>query len=345
MGCSTAARATGTAMVLLALALAVPGRTAQAAGQPLRGEAFSSPAIVTPMPRAWIAKPIAHDPAAAKADVSVVLDQGAYPALLPFIQEYAKARGLRITVTEGTCGISAGALARKAVDIGGFCCPPGKEDRLPGLRFHTLGIASIAFFVNPANPIDDLTTRQLRDIYRGRIYRWSELTTASGTRGPAAVIRAIGRLHCKLRPGHWKLLLRNENQFSPRMSEVGSIPDMIAQVGAYREAIGWEVLSMIARYRDVGTVKVLQINGVDPRDGAALASLRYPFYRVYDLTTWEGKNVENPDAQDLVRYLQKRVDALDTTAGGFASARALRKAGWQFAGDELIAEPLRGVAP
>ena len=75
----------------------------------------------------------------------------------------------------GPCGISRGLLFRKTVDIGGFCCPPGRTDRLPGLRFHTLAIAAIALFVHPDNTIEDLTLSQARDLYRGEITDWSRL--------------------------------------------------------------------------------------------------------------------------------------------------------------------------
>jgi hypothetical protein len=193
------------------------------------------------MPPEWVKKPITNEKWADKADVSVTLEQDVYQMILPLIQKYAKQRGLKISVKEGTCGISAGMLARKAVDVGGFCCPPGREDRLPGLSFHTLGIVAKAFLVHPENPVESVSAMELRDIFQGKLYRWSQLKTRNGKPGPQWVIRSIGRLHCPLRPGHWRLLLDNPDLFSPRLYEVGSMPDMIAQVSANKGAIGWEV--------------------------------------------------------------------------------------------------------
>jgi phosphate transport system substrate-binding protein len=328
-----------SATLLFVLLLAGPALPARAADAVLRGEAFSDPAYRAPMPPEWLKKPITHEPAAAKADIAVTLDQAIYPRLLPLIREYAAKHGLVIAVSEGTCGISAGMLSRKVVDIGGYCCPAGKEDRLPGLRFHTLGIDALAILANPANPIDSLTTRQVRDIYRGRIYRWSELKTDAGAPGPAWPIRAIARLHCKLRPVHWRLILNSEKEFGPDVTEVGFIPDMISQVGAMRGSLGWEVLIMAQKYRNQGTVKTLKINGYAPTDLGAIASLRYPFYRVYNITTWEGPGLENPKAQKLVNYLLKEVETIDQTRYGFVPANRLRSAGWRFHGDELIGEP------
>ena len=307
----------------------------------LRGETFTDPSRHIAMPRDWADKPIVYDREAerADADLSIVMDQDIYYTLLPIIQKFGRDNNVKIFVKEGTCGIAAGMLGKKSVDMGGFCCAPGAGDRLPGVRFHTMGIVAIAFFVHPANPIDNVSSSQLRDIYRGKIFRWSELKTSQGVPGPARAIRAIGRLHCPLRPGHWRQLLDTGKEFSPRLHEIGSIPDMIAQVATSRDAIGWEVLTMAEKYRNMGTVKPLRIDGFLPGDSTALASLKYPFYRTYSLTTWVGKNVENKRADQLVEYMKKEFEKLDANRFGFVSQDRLRKAGWKFKGDELIGEP------
>jgi signal transduction histidine kinase len=65
-------------------------------------------------------------------------------------------------------------LSRKAADIGAFCCAPGITDRLPGLRFHTLGIAAVVLLVHPDNPVDNISIGQAREIFMGETIRWSE---------------------------------------------------------------------------------------------------------------------------------------------------------------------------
>ncbi len=116
------------------------------------------------------------------------------------------------------------------------------------------------------------------------------------------------------------------------------MPDMIGQVSANKGAIGWEVLGMVEHYRNVGKVKPLRIDGYSPTDGNAIATKRYPFYRTYTITAWEGKGVENPRARALVDYLLKEVHSLGP-GFGFVPASKLGKAGWKFKGDELIGEP------
>lgn len=302
-----------------------------------RGETFTNPSRTMPMPESWIKRPVEYEKEAAGADLVVVMDQDIYFTFLPLIQKFAKNHRLNIVIKEGTCGIAAGQLAEKKIDMGGFCCPPGLEDRLPGLKFHTIGIVAKAFLVHPDNPVDNVSTDQLRNIYRGKISRWSELKPQ--TSGPDLTLKTIGRLHCKKRPGHWRQLLGHENKFSQRLLEVGSIPDMISQVAASRDAIGWEVLTMVEKNKTLGKVKPIAIDGHRPNDSKALALLQYPFYRTYNLTTWEGNATGNKHAQKLVEFMIKEFDKLDPDKFGFVSSIRLKKAGWLFNENELVGEP------
>jgi phosphate transport system substrate-binding protein len=309
------------------------------ARDPLTGPSFTDPSEVFKMPPDWVKKPIKYEDWAEGSDLAVTLEQDVYHMILPLIRQFEKKKGIRIAVKEGTCGISAGMLSRKTVDIGGYCCPGGKEDRLPGLKFHTLAIVAEAFFVHPENSVDDLSISEIRSIFQGKIQLWSELQTREGNPGPSWAIKPVGRFHCPLRPGHWRLLLDKEDLYSSGLYEVGSMPDMIASVAANKGAIGWETLGMIRHYRNIGKVTPLRINGHLPSDTAALAEKRYPFYRAYNLTLWEGENIGNPRAKELVEYLVKAVEEIDPAGFGIVPASKLRKAGWKFRDGELVGEP------
>jgi hypothetical protein len=325
-------------LIILVLSLPWPFKE-DAPSLNLNGPAFTTdPSKIIEMPDEWVNQPVRHDPSIGKFDLVVTLDQHLFTPLRPFINKYARMNRLRIFVNEGTCGISAGMLARKEVDIGGFCCAPGETDRLPGLRFHTIGIDAIALLVHPENPIDNLTLEQARRIFMGEIRRWSEFESTTGEKGPDIPVQPIGRLHCKLRPGHWRLLLDNEDLFSPSLLEVGAIPDMISQVASNPSAIGYEVVWNTARYREQGKVKILRINGISPLDQDALIRGRYPLYRVYNLTTWHGEGLTNPKAEKLIQYLLKAIKGLPEEHNIIPASR-LKEAGWRFKGDELVGEP------
>ncbi len=306
----------------------------------LAGPAFSDPSIISEMPEEWIAQPIKYAASNSGADIVITLDQHLYPSLLPIIKNYAADNKMKISINEGTCGISAGMMTRKEADIGGFCCPPGLTDRLPGLKFHTLGISSLALLIHPDNPVDNISIVEARKIFTGDIFRWSELKTPDGKEGPNLPVQPIGRLHCKLRPGHWRLLLGNENLFSTTLQEVGAIPDMIYKVATNQRAIGYEVPWNITRYKERGSVTPLKINGYTPYDQEHIISGDYPLYRVYNLTTWDSAAIANPEAQKLVAHLIQHIEEVGSKNNVISSSR-LKQAGWQFKDTQLIGEPTR----
>ncbi|MBI4844415.1 MAG: hypothetical protein HY809_08855 [Nitrospirae bacterium] len=304
----------------------------------LRGEPFSAPSYVQPMEPGWENQPIIYEASVGSADIAVTLDQQMFTAFKPLIQNYALQHGLKIAINEGTCGITSGMLSDKSIDIGGFCCPPGKTDRLPGLSFHTVGIASIALIVHPENPAEEISIDEARLVFMGDIKRWPDLSNYDSEKQFDVAVKPVGRLHCKIRPGHWRLLLANDDLFAPNLLEVGAIPDMIAQVSSEKGAIGYETLWMAYYFKDRGNVKALKINGYDPGDASAVISGKYPIYRTYNLTTWSGKDVEKKHARELVEYLMTAVDKLEGKYN-FIPVSRLREAGWKFKGDELVGEP------
>ena len=303
----------------------------------LTGPAFSDPAQLIEMPAEWEKQRIKYDPSAGDANIVITLDQHLYPIFLPLIQQYAVENNLNIQTNEGTCGITAGMLSHKKADIGGYCCPPGITDRLPGLQFHTVGIGSIALLVHPDNPINNISMENARHVFSGEMFNWSELKTPDGKKGLDKPIQPVGRLHCKLRPGHWRLMLDNQDLFSTGIQEVGAIIDMISQITSNNTAIGHTKTWIAKHYSDKGAVKALNINGVSPYDQKPLISGEYPIYASYYLTTWEGENVENPEAQKLVKYLLEEGEKLDKKHHIVPASR-LREAGWKFKDNELIGD-------
>jgi len=322
-------------LCVLTVLLLPPGTNA---ADELSGKAFSDPSVTQEMEESWVNQPIKHDPALGKADIVVNVNRQVYRALQPLILQFEKENGIKVGVTKGTCGISAGMVKKKTADIVMLCCPPGKIDRLPGIEFHTVGIMALALLVHPDNPVDDVTLRQAQEIFQGEISRWSGLNDPEGRPGKNTPIQVISRRHCKKRPGHWKLLLAEKDLFSPKIQEVGAIPDMIQLVADNPSAIGYEVMQMVREYEDKGDLKALRINGFEAENAEHLLSGKYPFYRTYSFTTWQGKEVENPHARRLVEYVLEHVDSVDDSFG-VVTASDLKAAGWVFSGNELVGTP------
>jgi len=279
----------------------------------------------------WTKKPIVYDKWAQNADLAVTLDQHLYDIMLPLVQKFARDNDMDIAVNEGTCGISSGMLENKHVDIAGFCCPAGRGDRLPGLEFHTVGVAPLAIIAHKDNTVSGITAEEARGLFSGSIRNWKEVGGADMEVSP------IARLHCKARPGHWRLILDTEDDFAYHLNEVGTIPDMAHEVSSNRQAVGHIATWNIHKYADKWKVKALLIDGLRPDDTGALMKGKYPFFRSYNITTWSGSN-SNEKAQRLVRYLIENAGRVDSRFN-MVPVSKLREAGWKFKGDELVGEP------
>ena len=312
-----------------------------AADQFLEAPHFSDPNYQVAMPPDWIAKPITSSDENHKdyvADIRMVLDQQVFRVLQPAINRYASEHKIKISLADGTCGHSAGALLQKKTDIGGFCCPPRNSDRLPGLHFYTMGITAVALLVNPENPVVGVSTRQARELFSGHIERWTALVPATSSNSFNKPVLPVARLHCKTRPGHWRLILGHEDDFSAELKEVGAIPDMIEAVANNEHAIGHAAYWLaVEHYKEFGKVRPLLVNGFSPGNRQALLSGDYPFYKTFSITLWEGEHVANPHAEQLVKYLIAEMENVDPSSG-IATPAQLRKAGWKFIKDELIQE-------
>lgn len=295
--------------------------------------AFSDPGVFAPVPDDWSSRPVEYLDKHQGADLVVALGQQSYPLFHDLIQEYAKSNNLKIVVEQGTCGITSGRLLKKKVDVGAFCCPPGKNDRFPGIEFHSLGISPIALVVHPDNPVTNVSAEQAKKLFDGQIARWSELDTVG-----SQLVQPVGRLHCKTRPGHWRSLLGSGDEFSPRLFEVGVIPDMISQVSRNVGSIGWETPLMVEHHQKVGKVKMLFIDGQPPTNIENVVSGHYPLYRSYSLTSWMADNEKSKQAKKLIHFLQQYVEKIHQDIG-FIPVSKLRATGWKFKGDELIGEP------
>ncbi|MBF0419954.1 MAG: substrate-binding domain-containing protein [Magnetococcales bacterium] len=300
--------------------------------------AFSDPKKIAQRSEEWQSRSIQHASWAEKADLALTLDQHQYGALNEVIQQFGQKNGWHIATREGNCGTSESMLDKKQVDIAGFCCPPATDDRLPGLKYHTLGIAALAILVHRDNQVKNMTEEEVRGVFSGKISNWSQLAGA-GTGGVwDQPVRPVGRLHCATRPGHWRTILADENEFSSRLVEVGTIPDMIAAIATDPKAIGYEVLWNIRRFDTKGLVRPVDIGGVSPEDDQAVATGLYPFYQVVNVSTWESDHLRNTKANRLIDHLKGQIPILKPLYK-IVSQEWLRKNGWRFAEDELIGRP------
>ncbi len=300
----------------------------------LKGQPFTNPDSVLMMPAGWESKPNIYNKKIQNTDLVISFDQQTYPAFHKVVAQYGIDNNLEIVIQKGTCGVSAGKLLQKSLDAGTFCCPPGTRDKLPGLEFHTLAISALAIIVNGKNPTTNITTEQARHIFQGKIQNWKELESNNGFDNK---IRLLARLHCKKRPGHWTLLLKNKKLFSPTLKGVGVIPDLIAKVGRKTDLISMETPFMIKTFKK-GPIKSLTIDNHKPTDIDHIASEKYPFYRTYNMTSWNNGGKKRQEVMQLISFLQNYIEK-NYLQYNIVPLSKLKMAGWKFKGTELIGEP------
>ncbi|MBF0381932.1 MAG: hypothetical protein HQL69_12995 [Magnetococcales bacterium] len=326
-----------SALISLTLIFSTPLFAAtQFMDKTLQGPKFSQPGEAKGLVEdTWLKKKVNYPKSVGKPDIFISLDQHFYPAAKPIIESYAKTNGLKIVLHEGTCGTSAGMVFKKAADITGYCCPPALTDRLPGLVFHTVGIIPNVLITHKENPVKNISGSEAQKLFSGDISSWQKLADKRAKSYKYSV-NPVTRLHCKIRPGHWRILLDNEDLHSPMIQNVSTIPDMKDAVSADPYSVGF-IARWLMTKKELQRLNMLNLNGIDPDDHKAVAQGRYPLYNVLNVSTWSGGGYSRK-AEKLVQHLLKQQDKFDPKMY-IIPANKLKASGWLFNGNELIGEP------
>lgn len=193
-------------------------------------------------------------------------------------------------------GCNAGIkMARKHTPdnetFGFLCCPLEKEEqKKEDVMVFPLALEPIAILTNGSNPVSNLSQKQIRAIFSGRITNWKQV---GGKNQPIVVVT---RLHCKSRPGHWKRILPSEKHFTSRRINVKSDDEMVQRLTDFEGAIGYAGTTWT---RQPGLkVKSVSVDRSKPT-AANLKNKSYPFYRLLSAVT-----VRDP-SPDVVRILRE----------------------------------------
>jgi phosphate transport system substrate-binding protein len=155
--------------------------------------------------------------------------------------------------------------------FGFVCCPLTEEEvAQKKLVVYPLALEPIMIVVNRDNPVSNLGSDQVRAIMRGDITNWRDV----GGRDEPVVL--VARLHCKNRPGHWKTILPDANEFREQRLNVSSAADMEQTVGDFKGAIGH--IGSTWDFAPDNHLKVVTVDGYEPT-AANLRNKHYPFFR------------------------------------------------------------------
>jgi len=180
--------------------------------------------------------------------------------------------------THGIRGASAGKI-----DMGGACRPAMAGNPKEDVRMVHVAWDALVPIVHPSNPVDSLTSDQLRQIFRGRITNWKELGgpdkfivvgyRSAPLSGVGFSFRELG-FRETTGPGDFTMGVSRKSS-GPLEMAVEHLPNGFAMTGVSS-----------AKKRDV---KIIGVDGVEPSP-ENIATGKYPLFRPLYLTV-----PENPD--------------------------------------------------
>ncbi len=156
------------------------------------------------------------------------------------------------------------------------------EDKGVKLICTPIGLEAFVFFVNKNNPVDDLTTGQVRDIYGGKIKNWSEAGGANRPINPVTRLSGSG----------------SQTAMESFMGE-----ETIAKkspLALFGGSVGYSFRYYMSGIVNNGSVKMLSLNGVYP-SSENIRNGSYPviaeFYAIYR------KDNANENVNKLVNWI------------------------------------------
>jgi len=194
-------------------------------------------------------------------------------------------------------GYGMAALIAGQCDIAGASrLPNSEEEELAKMRNvqladYIIGAYGVAVVANANNPVGNLTTNQIREIFTGVIQNWKDVGGADApihlyVRDPiSGTYLGFRELAMENKPyGHAQMLFSN---YAAILQAVGEDPNGIgyASVGSAKSS----------------GVKAVSIGGVEPSFDA-VNKHTYPYARVLHLYT--NKNQETPTVHDFIMFVE-----------------------------------------
>jgi phosphate transport system substrate-binding protein len=186
-------------------------------------------------------------------------------------EEYQKRYETQITMEASGDTKGIRALAAGEADLSGSC-----RDKLDVPEEENAVLVPIAWdalvmMVNPANPVDSITTDQARKIFLGEIENWSQL---GGADAPIDLCVRPGKISGVGRMVRLLLFQNAEQDFTPKAIVYPSSEHVEAAVAENPNAIGVSGLSSAQKQQ----VIILNLDGVTPNKANVMAG-KYNFCR------------------------------------------------------------------
>ena len=197
--------------------------------------------------------------------------------------------------TSGTCDIGLSSRALK------------DEEKESGAVENIVALDGVAIVINPANGVENLTVKQIAQIFTGELTNWSEV---GGTDGEIAV---FGREAGSGTRGAFEEIVGVVDTCK-YTNEYSSTGDVIGNVASNPNAIGYASLSAVD-----DTVKAVKVNDVAPSE-ATVKDGTYEIQRPFLMVTKEGAELSEA-AQAFLDFAMSAEAADYIAAAGAVSPK------------------------
>ena len=158
---------------------------------------------------------------------------------------------------------------------------------------------AFVFLVNTENPVDNLTTQQVVDIYSGKITNWNQVG------GPDVEIIPYQReTDSGSQTGMLDLVMKDTPLMDAPSYKVNGMEGLINVISAYDNAdtaLGYSYYYYASSMYLKDTIKLLEINGVAPNN-STVAAQQYPYTTAY-YAVIRSDEPEDSFARRLIAYL------------------------------------------
>jgi phosphate transport system substrate-binding protein len=185
-----------------------------------------------------------------------------------------------------------------------FCAEPSKDQIAKtaekGVNFNLtpIGIDAFVFFVNKNNPIDNITSEQVRAVYSGEITNWYSI---NGIDQP--IIAYQRPKNSGSQTILEQVIMTNREVMEPLMENVaggmGGIVEQVASYTNYANAIGYSFLFFVTEMVNNDEIKLISIDGIYPSKEAVQKN-EYPFTGPFYAITTEN---ETENAKRFIEWI------------------------------------------
>ena len=182
------------------------------------------------------------------------------------------------------------------------------------LKVTPIGVDALVFIVNQQNKVKNLTTKEIQDIYSGKISNWKELG------GDDQKIEAYQRvLNSGSQTLFLNLVMKDVKPVdAPKKYRVEGMDGLIETLASYNNsgnAIGYSVFYYAKKMYAVPGLELISVDGIMPSD-ETIGDGKYPFLNQYYLVIREDTPTDS-EIMKLYNYILSDKGKADIRKAGY----------------------------